>query len=113
MSSESHALEKSKMTKPSKEQDIIRLWSILAQIHGYNQMALQATSLGERIFCRLARDKAESLYEQMSGTKIVHNNDNPTILVLPYSEPKLELKASDVELMRKYVNDFDREVKNG
>ncbi len=81
------------------------LWHTLATIHGFNEMARMATSLGEKVFCRLARNEAEDVYKKLGGQ--IDRSSLPVVLTLPCHQPTVELTASDVGLMRKYIADLD------
>lgn len=80
-------------------------------MHGYNELAKKAEKLGEKVFCRLARDAAQRASEKL-GVKIAIERD-ATILTLGSRMPYIEFTAKDIDMMRAAVADFDQVTRTG
>lgn len=52
---------------PEEREHTRQLWNFTALIFGYNELAKLATTLGERVWCRLMRDHAETEYKRLGG----------------------------------------------
>jgi len=95
------------MSPRSEKERITLLWNALARMHGYNEMAKKASSLGERIFCRLARDAACETATAL-GASITCMRPGPILITLEAAaRPRIDLYESDIELMREAVHKFD------
>ena len=75
-----------------------------ALVHGYNALAAASSVLGEKLFYRLLREKAEAEFVKKGGEKFVTSEG--AILRLP-SRPELPLYETDVEAMRAVVEARD------
>lgn len=85
---------------------------LLASILGYNELAKEAESWGEKIYLRFARDKCVELYKELGGE--LDLSGSTPLIVVNTRFPCLALTREDVELMRKAIEEFDaREAKIG
>lgn len=81
----------------------------LALIHGFNEMAMKAITLGEKVYYRLSRDAAEKRFDELGGT-IKRVDERPTVLVIPGHVPEIRFDERDIGLMRECVARYDREA---
>jgi hypothetical protein len=81
-------------------------WAWMAQVIGFNLLAKEAKTLGQKVYCRLSRDDAD---EQLTvaGFKSMLDRERGEILVSLNTVPRVEFHARDVELMRKAVSEHD------
>lgn len=88
-------------------------WAAAAYCLGYNELAKQAQSLGEKVFFRLARDSAVKAFVELGGVSPFA--EEPTILELelPDAMPRIKFRAQDIELMRAAVQQWDDEKGSG
>jgi hypothetical protein len=100
------------MTEENLDLDRIRKWDLLALIFGYNELAKTSKSLGEKIWCRLAREFAKEEFEKVGG-KIEITKDK--IICTISTLPTIEFTVRDIELMKKAISDHERttEVNDG
>jgi hypothetical protein len=83
-------------------------FELLARLHGYNEMAKKSEILGEKAYCRIARDHVESALESKYGVKITRGTpDEPTLLTLGHTPPYIKFSERDIEMMRRAVADYD------
>src|SRR5271155_2557662 len=88
-------------------------FELLARLHGYNEMAKMSEILGEKVYCRLARDQIEALLESRYGVKITRGTpDEPTLLTLGHKPPFIKFSERDIEMMRQTIAEYD-EKKGG
>ena len=80
----------------------------LALIHGFNEMAIKATTLGEKSYYRMARDAAEARFTTLGG-KIDRIEEHAPLLVIPGHVPEVRFDVRDIELMRECVARYDAE----
>jgi hypothetical protein len=83
-----------------------RKWDALARCHGYNELAKKATTLGEKTFCRLARDHAEQEYAKLGG-RIEINEDQTPVVILDEHIPHVRFYPRDIEMMREALRAYD------
>lgn len=81
----------------------------LALIHGFNEMATKATTLGEKAYYRLARDTYEKRFNELGG-KINRVDERTPILIIPGHVPEIRFDARDIDLMRECVARYDAEA---
>jgi len=81
-------------------------WHYVAMCYGYNELAKKAKTLGEKVYCRVARDKAEQDFLDAGGD-IGMTRDGTPILTLPDTMPRIEFRESDLELMRAEIARVD------
>jgi hypothetical protein len=94
-----------KKTISKKTLDNAKRIHFLALVLGYNDLAKQATVLGDRVWYRLARENAvKQLCEAGGDIDIKYDN---VILTLYEYPVRLAFTAADIELMRKCIADFD------
>ncbi len=105
--------------KDEREADAAR-WASLALLVGYNELARNAKTLGERVYFRLCRGEAEEDYVARGGRiEILRQADDEVVLEIPTGEevieatvteamPRVAFQARDVELMRACVAEHDR-----
>jgi hypothetical protein len=83
------------------------LLGLAALVCGYNELAKQAGTLGERLFFRLMRQKAEEALVARGGEKVVA--EVGTVMTLP-SRPEVPLYEQDVEAMRVLLAEREKEI---
>ncbi len=83
-------------------------WHSLALIHGFNELAKSSETLGEKVFCRMARDEAEKTYIKLGG-EIKKTEDEVVLILEPKRMPHLKFTVKDIELMRVVVHEHDRD----
>jgi hypothetical protein len=101
---------------PSEPEEAVekghRRWMQCALVFGYNELAKEAKTLGEKVCFRMARSHAHDLLLELGGR--VEMQGEAEILVLPDPMPRIAFAARDVEFMRRSVLEFDYEsAKNG
>lgn len=82
-----------------------RRWDALARIVGYNELAREAKTLGEKVYLRLARDEARRQYQSLGG-EVRDTGPEPEVVV-GTRPPFVVMSAADVELMRAAVAQWD------
>lgn len=92
---------------PETKSNLAR-WHQLALVHGYNELVKLAETLGEKVYCRLARDHAEEEYKKLGG-EITRQAEDEPVLVLTERMPYVRFETRDIELMRATVAKYDRE----
>jgi hypothetical protein len=85
--------------------DRIELWNMAALALGYNELAKQQTTLGQKTFCRLLRDKADKKCQELGASLVITADE--TILTLHDCVPEIKFRATDIELMRACVAAHD------
>lgn len=80
-------------------------WDALARLVGYNELARDAKTVGEKLYLRLARDVAEESYVALGGQ--VKRSETGEEIVVPTRPPFIILGPDDIELMRKAVVEYD------
>lgn len=93
-----------------KEDDHYK-WDLLALTLGYNELSKFVQTLGEKVFCRLARDAAQREYECLGG-KINRTTEETVICVLRESLPQASFTIKDIALMRREIEKYDELHKN-
>lgn len=91
---------------PDEEKGHAR-WSAAALCYGYNELAKQAKTLGDKVYFRIARDAAEQQFIALGGNKFVKEPDAIAELVVPDCMPRVRFSAADIELMRSEVAEHD------
>ena len=86
-------------------------WDALAAIIGFNELATNAKTLGEKVYFRMARDAAEKRYASLGG-ELNKSSVGPTILTIGPG-PFIEFAERDIELMRDAVAKFDKKKAGG
>jgi hypothetical protein len=87
-------------------------WDLLALIWGYNELAKMVETLGEKVYCRMARDFAEQEYIKLGGRLNKEKQDEVILIINGDTFPFIKFREKDIELMRKTVEEFDRKNKN-
>lgn len=83
----------------------VEAWFAIAAMRGFNEMAREAETLGERVFFRVARADCERRLQEMGiDTNLVHD---ATVLRLPYDRPEINFTENDVALMREFLARHD------
>ena len=82
-----------------------QIWMLTALVYGYNQLAAMQTVLGDKVFCRLAREKCVSALESL-GCTIDRSKDCLPVLTIPRF-PRVNFNPEDIELMRAVVAEHD------
>jgi hypothetical protein len=98
------------MPKDPTEEELLaegEQWNLLAMVLGYNQLTKIAPSLGQKLFCRLARDKILAVYEEVVGTKVKVTDEDSVVLTITSTIPHLRLLARDIELMQGFLAEYD------
>lgn len=86
------------------------VWMHVALVHGYNEMAKSAESLGTKIYFRICRDKATENALALGVTmKITHKEH---ILEIEKGPVHIRFTLDDIDLMRKCVAEYDAEKNN-
>lgn len=80
------------------------LFGFAALVIGYNELASQSESMGDRLYWRLMRQKAMEAFIARGGEKFVR--DGTSIMQLP-SRPEIPLLDTDIEAMRAAVAAHD------
>ncbi len=80
-------------------------WDALARLVGYNELARDAKTVGEKLYLRLARDMAEEAYVALGGQ--VKRSETSEEIVVPTRPPFIVLGPDDIELMRRAVIEYD------
>ena len=85
------------------ENDLNRIetWCLAAQVIGFNELAKQQETLGQKVFCRLARNSAEAELRKL-GVQWEITQDK-VVLTLKDHVPHIEFTDNDIELMRAEV----------
>lgn len=83
-------------------------WMELALVYGYNEIAKSMTTLGEKVYCRLARDDAERRATEL-GCKINRGDPCKVVLEMTTSPPWIIFHERDIEMMRAAVAKWDAE----
>jgi hypothetical protein len=82
-------------------------WDAIARMHGYNEMAKQAKTLGEQVYCRMARDaaceEAQALGADITRTEV----GGDVVMTIDEIAPHIIFKAADIEMMRAAVAAHD------
>ena len=87
------------------------IWTELAMVVGFNELARASETLGERVMLRLFRDRAKQLL-QARGIEFKETGDNRVLLTIPLAcNLSMEFRESDVELMRQAIVKLDAEQK--
>lgn len=86
-------------------------WHRMAVIIGYNELAKNVTRLGEKIYCRMARDHAEQEYEKEYGEPGL-SREGEVIVCTFDCVPAISLTDKDIELMRGAVAAYDEAKAN-
>lgn len=81
----------------------------LAICIGYNELAKQAPTVGEKAYYRLVRDNAVKDFEALGGHKDLFAKPSETLVTIevPDGPPHIIFRAQDIELMRKAVREWD------
>lgn len=87
-----------------KDEQTLKNFDLLALVFGYNELAKTAPSLGEKVYCRLARDAAEAEYRRRGGELI--RTDEEVVVTIRES-PRVTFSVKDIDLMRKAVEEHD------
>lgn len=82
------------------------LWDALARLVGYNELARNAKTVGEKMYLQLARDEAQKVYEGLGGK--IDLKASPPEIVVQTSPPFIALDAEDIALMREAIDAFDQ-----
>jgi hypothetical protein len=91
------------------EQDLVmtaRKWDALASIIGFNELATNGRTLGEKVYFRMSRDAAEKRYAALGG-ELNKSSVGPVVLTIGPG-PFIEFAERDIELMRAAVAAFDK-----
>ncbi len=98
------------MSEPTEQQvRNAERWHTIALMFGYNELAKLATTLGEKVYCRLMRDRAEAEYKQLGGTDEIDRSGDKIVLVLSHVMPHVVFTEKDIEMMRAAVRAHDDE----
>lgn len=89
-----------------EERKNVEMHHTLALIHGFNEMATKATTLGEKVYYRMARDASEKRFNALGG-QINRTEEHTPVLVIPGHVPEIRFDARDIELMRACVARHD------
>lgn len=101
-----------KPKKPTKRQrdkeqmEAAIRWHYVALCFGYNELAKQGKSLGDRLYFRMAAAQAEKDFQAAGGEIELHEKGMPT-LVLRDHMPSLKLSPSDVEMVRRFIRNYE------
>jgi hypothetical protein len=84
-------------------------WDAIARMHGYNEMAKEAKTLGQRVYCRMARDAACEEAKQLGADITRTEVGGDAVMTIDEVAPHIVFKADDIEMMREAVRVFDLE----
>ena len=84
------------------------LFDVLAKIVGYNELARQAPTLNEKVYCRIARQHAYERYVELGG-KIKLTEEDEVLVTLGSERPFILLREKDIGQMRAAVAAWDAE----
>jgi len=83
-------------------------YHLLALAFGYNELAKAAPTLGEKVYCRLCRDRSREAYEKLGGKLEYREAEDDLVFALEGDERiYVRFKAADIEQMRKAVAEHD------
>jgi hypothetical protein len=89
-------------------------WELLARLHGWNELAKWVETLGEKVYCRLNRDRVEAILLEKYDVKVNRGKDlGPTILTLGAKPPYIVFHERDIEGMRAAVAEYDARLEDG
>ena len=94
------------MSKAEARKDA-EAWHHVAVVRGYNELAKEAKTLGEKVYFRLARDHAEGEAAK-AGVKINRVDQGNVILEMTTAPPFITFHERDIEFMRAAVAAFDK-----
>lgn len=80
-------------------------WLCLACIIGYNELAKQGKTLGEKVYFMVFRDEYERKLVELGGQ--VSMDRDPPVLTIGEAMPYIRFSAKDIELMREAVRKHD------
>lgn len=93
-----------KAAQEQQERSLL-IWHLTALVHGYNELAFRATTLGEKVYCRLGRDNAVAALEKLGGKMNIAYD--PPLLELPIGgAPSIRFTAKDIDLMEAAVAEY-------
>lgn len=83
-------------------------WSVVALVIGWNELAKQQQTIGQKAVCRCMRKLAQDLALE-ANIMDVPMFGNPIVFTIPIGAalPELEFRESDIELMRRAVAEHD------
>lgn len=84
------------------------LWAHIAMVYGFNELARNAETLGEKVAFRLMVSKIEE-WLVAHGVTIPKSSDNSVVLEIPCGPMTMQFRESDLELMRAAVAKLDAE----
>jgi hypothetical protein len=98
------------MSEPKLDEATLKsaaAWDAIACMHGYNEMAKLAKTLGEKVYCRMACDAACKMATDLGAE--IHRTETGGEVLFTISEvsPSVKFRAEDIEGMRAAVLAFD------
>ena len=93
--------------KTSSKQNLknAKMHMAAALIYGYNEMAKNAQTLGEKVYLRMAREDATEKFRALGGE--VNVEFKQTILTICGDPVFIKFTVDDIELMRRTVAEYD------
>jgi hypothetical protein len=82
------------------------VWAALAVAYGWNELAKRVKTLGEKVYCRLARDAAEQVLKEL-GVTLNTTPPGEVVLTLERACPHVAFYDTDIALMREAVKKYD------
>lgn len=84
-------------------------WMEAALIHGYNELAKTATTLGEKVYFRMARDASLASAQERGVMIKMAAVEGPIVFEIGSAPPFIIFHERDIEGMRAAVAKFDQE----
>ena len=78
---------------------------LIAGVYGFNQLASEAETLGEKLYYRLMREELIKHFTDAGGK--IDVTREPAVLMMEGWRPYMNLTVSDEAQMRKYIQDQD------
>jgi hypothetical protein len=87
------------------------MWDALARVLGFNELAREAVTMGEKVYFRMARGFAEEQYALLGG-ELNKTEESEVVLTISRDGATVVFREFDIELMRAAVADYDRKKSN-
>ena len=84
-----------------------QLWTLIALVYGWNELAKHQDSIGRKMFCRMMRAQAEKAVIATGHAGVPMDGSNPVTFTLDAPVPGIEFRESDWKLIRKALAEHD------
>ena len=88
------------------KQNAHHLLAQAAMVIGFNELAKQASTLGERLYFRLATAEAHEQFVALGGTPFL-KSPHDVVAAIEVKPVRIIFRESDIEQMRQAVAEFD------